>query len=225
MRKYLFLFTLLSAISLQAKEFFIISDEDGYVNVRDNDNNVTDRLSNGSPVFVLNPMNEEMWWEVEYSKAGVLFTGKVHQSKLKNIDNFEEIPVANKVTNRVLMQNNVVRVNIEEAGFEKAGHTFQYQAGFLIYIDHSKIWGTDGKIPHREYSAIDISINNRKVILPEKAFKDLYEPNLDYTKAYYHEETDTLYISTLNSDGAGGYVVLWLFRNGIFEDRLVTHGF
>lgn len=225
MRKYLFLLTFLSVISLQAQDFFIVSDEDGYLNVRNNDNNVIDRLSNGSPVFVLNPMNEEMWWEVEYSKAGVLFTGKVHQSRLKNIDSFEDIPVANVGNNRVLMQSNVVRINIEDARFEKAGHTFQYREGFLTHIDHSKIWGTDGNIPLKEYSAFEILINNRKIILPEKAFKYLYEPNLDYTKAYYDGKTDTLYITALNSDGAGGYVVLWLFRNGIFEDRLVTHGF
>lgn len=226
MRLYLLLLFFIAAFSLSAQEFCVVQDEDGYVNVRDSDNKIIDRLSNGKPVWIYDyPDDNSVWCEIEYSKGGELATGKIHISRLKSLNKFTKIPICETGDNYISLESESTSIKITERAFNIDQHTYQYHENFLSQIDFSRIWGTDGNMPKTEYASFQIAIDGKEVILPKFAFRNLYEPTLDYTEAYYNKENRTLYLTSMNGDGAGGYVVLWLFRNGIFEDRLVTSGF
>jgi hypothetical protein len=51
-------------------------------------------------------------------------------------------------------------------------------------------------------------------------------PFLKYTaEVYFDKASDIFYIQTMNSDGAGGYEVIWKVEKGIYKERLVAYGF
>ena len=56
-------------------------------------------------------------------------------------------------------------------------------------------------------------------------FQNLYEPNFEYTRVNYDVKNRTLYIQSLNSDGAGGYAVIWIIENGVFKKKVISRGF
>jgi hypothetical protein len=49
--------------------------------------------------------------------------------------------------------------------------------------------------------------------------------NYHHTKVHYDKTSDILYIHAMNSDGAGGYVVIWKIEKGGYKERFVSHGF
>jgi hypothetical protein len=94
-----------------------------------------------------------------------------------------------------------------------------------VKIDNSQIFGTDGNIPKREYKSIQIEINNIKIELPNEALKNLYEPSLSNSKANYDEKNDVLYVFSSNSDGAGGYEIIWIIEKKEYKYRIEAYGF
>jgi hypothetical protein len=39
------------------------------------------------------------------------------------------------------------------------------------------------------------------------------------------KENDVIYIQSMNSDGAGGYVVAWKIEKNIYKERAIFNGF
>ena len=99
------------------------------------------------------------------------------------------------------------------------------QSGLLKKIDDLSPLGTDGEIPKREYKSIEVEINKEKVEIPASTLKNLYEPTLWNSKANYDEVNDILYIHTSNSDGAGGYEVIWVVEKKKYKTRIEAYGF
>ncbi len=64
-----------------------------------------------------------------------------------------------------------------------------------------------------------------RLTLPPAALENLYEPNLGSTKVNYDRIKDILYISTMNSDSAGGYFVVWKIEKGKYKERFIAYGF
>ena len=86
-------------------------------------------------------------------------------------------------------------------------------------------WNTLIGIPTREYKSIEVNIGQRKMSLPKVAFENLYEPSLDHTQVNYDKTNDIVYIQSMNSDGAGGYEVIWKIEKGVYKDRFIAYGF
>ena len=95
----------------------------------------------------------------------------------------------------------------------------------LDKIDNLQIFGTDGNIPKREYKSIKIEIDNVKIELPKNAIKNLFEPNLESSTVNYDKINDILYISSMNSDGAGGYLIIWIIEKKSYRNRIEAYGF
>jgi hypothetical protein len=70
-----------------------------------------------------------------------------------------------------------------------------------------------------------IKVGKKTITLPKSALAGLYEPSISSAEANYDKATDTIYIQTMNSDGAGGYFVIWKIEKGIYQDRLIVYGF
>jgi hypothetical protein len=92
-------------------------------------------------------------------------------------------------------------------------------------IDNKKYWGMDGGMPTTQFEKITIKIGQRLITLPKYALEGLYEPNIYSAAANYDNTSDTFYIRTSNSDGAGSYEVIWKVEKGVYKNRLVAYGF
>jgi hypothetical protein len=74
-------------------------------------------------------------------------------------------------------------------------------------------------VPKVAYRHIRIRIGDKQIEVAKKEIANLFEPNLDLTKVNYDKQSDKLYISSINSDGAGGYAVLWMIKEGNYSHR------
>lgn len=228
MNSFFSLLALLSACFCygQELEFAVIKDADGFVNVRSSNeikNNVVDQLENG---FIVTHFGAEgNWILINYEKNGKDRDGFIYKDRVKGISTFTKIPKSKHSNGQILLSDNKIEITVTEKKFDKTKHSLKYYKGNpnqLDQIDGKPIFGTDGNIPKREYGSITLKIDTLKIVLPKKATENLYEPNLDFTTANYDEATETVYLQALNSDGAGGYAVLWIIEKGIFKRRITT---
>jgi hypothetical protein len=208
-------------------EFALINDPDGYTFVRQNagkNYKVTDTLKNGTIVLCMEPQGD--WTGIDYGRTDDMQMGSVHKSRLKLISSYKRIPVVESGKHKVILASDGIRIEVTEKIFDRSVHKLQFnrEEGYLETIDGKQIWGTDGNVPNWEYASVNIKIKNREISLPTESLENVFEPNLDYTAAHYDEANDILYISTLNSDGAGGYCLLWIIEKGGYRERVIMYG-
>ena len=136
--------------------------------------------------------------------------------------------MARKNVTSVKLKMDSVEITLTQSMFEKGKHRFKYSKEApdqIELIDNKQYWGTDGEMPSTQYDKIILRIGHRNISLPKRATVGLYEPSLYNAEAYFNKQNNTLYITTINSDGAGSYEVIWEVKNGIYMDRLVAYGF
>ena len=208
--------------------FYIVNDQDGWANVRDN-GKVIDKLDNNKIVFIYvdELLDTDTWIPVEYEKSNTERSGFIHKSRLKSVSDLEEIQVKQIHEHSYLFGNESFSINIKIEPFDPTNRVLKYsnEGPWLVKIDNRDIWGVDGGMPKTQYKSIEVVQNGREYSLPKSSFSDLFEPSLNNTHIFYDKKTDILYITTMNGDGAGGCLVAWSIENGKYKERLVTHGF
>ena len=206
----------------------IIADKDGYVNVRNSAgiaNKIVDKLANGHIVFCLDAEND--WYPIDYELTRKNKSGYLHKSRVKFLKNFTKVPYTNLTDNNILFKLDTLKLSITKTAFKPKSNKLQYHKGnsqknettYLEKINGQEIWGTDGNVPKKQYGQILLELGNNKIYLPKG---NLFEPNLDYTSVNVDTQNETIYISALNSDGAGGYAVLWIIKKGKYERKIIT---
>lgn len=209
-------------------QFGIIADEDGFVNVRNSpniSNNIIDTLTNGQIVFCLEAEGE--WRPTDYHLNRQNKSGYIHNSEVKFLADFDKIPYHKLTDSTVTFKKDSLNLLITKTKFNPKNNKLQYhkedasknEMSFLEKINGKEIWGTDGNIPKKQYGQITLTLGKDKIHLP---IDNLFEPNLDYSTVNIDIKNRTIYISAINSDGAGGYAVLWIVENGIFKKRITT---
>jgi hypothetical protein len=83
--------------------------------------------------------------------------------------------------------------------------------------------GTDGDKPVDEISKIEMTINKKPVLIGRSFYKNLFNPNL-LDSRMYTDGKGNFYVVMYNSDAAGSYSCIFVFRNGKFVERLVFEG-
>jgi len=227
MKKIYFFSVILFSSSLFA-QFAVIKDNDGYVNVRSEaskGNNISDQLKNGFLVYCFEP--EKNWINIDYSKNNKDLGGYLYKDRVKYLSEFANVPLIKETKTNVVFKKDDLTISIESKNFESntAKLTFSKDKSFLEKINGKHFWGTDGRIPKTTFKSITITIGSQTIELPKNAFEDLYEPSLFNTKVNYDKSSNTLYISSSNSDGAGGYELVWVIEKGQYKERKVTYGF
>ncbi|RFC54165.1 hypothetical protein [Brumimicrobium aurantiacum] len=202
-------------------QFGIIEDKDGYVNIRNSAKNIIDTLSSEEIVYCFDLEGE--WFRIDYDLSRQNRSGYVHKSRVRIIENFDPF-YSNQLTDTsIVFSLDSIRIQITKRAFNAKSNSLQYheinEAEYLEKINGKEIWGTDGEIPKMKYGIFSLQLNNEKVILPTD---NLFEPNFGFTSAFYDERNNSIYISALNSDGAGGYSVLWIIEKGVFKQRITT---
>lgn len=209
-------------------QFGIIVDKDGFVNVRNSpniSNNIIDTLTSGQIVFCLEAEGE--WRPIDYDLSRQNKSGYIHNSRVKFIDNFDKISHDKLTDSVVTFKKDTIKLIVTKTKFNPKDNKLQYheentsknEVRWLEKINGKEIWGTDGNIPNNQYGQITLTLGKNKIHLP---VDNLFEPNLDYTTVNIDEKNKTIYISAMNSDGAGGYAVLWIIENGKFKQRITT---
>ena len=66
-----------------------------------------------------------------------------------------------------------------------------------------------------------ISINRENIAMPRDSYRDIYEPNLTNLEIYWDKKGNIYLYMPDNSDGAGGYDVVWIITNGELVKRYV----
>lgn len=222
-------FFLLLSYSYSFAQFAIVTDKDGSVNVRQDANansKITCSLENGHLIYCLE--HKGNWTNIDYTSKGKELNGYVYKDRYQLIDHFPAIPVITKNKTSVILKNDSIEITISQSQFENNKHHFTYNKDApaqIELIDNKKYWGTDGEIPAIQFEKIIISIGTKKIILPKQALTGLYEPSIYSAAAFYDQQTNTLYLSIMNSDGAGAYEVVWKIENGVYKDRLIGYGF
>lgn len=228
MNKAFFLLILILFIQPAFAQFAIVTDADGYTNIRKEPgkSKITTKLKAGTVVYGLFE-TENKWRMVDYSLDEQTKSGYIYTDKLAYIDDFPSIPMTKNNANMVVLSDGKITVTITKGKFEPKKHKLEFydQDKWLTKIDGRKFWGTDGGIPEWEYKSVEILNNGKKIIIPAEDLKAIYQPSLNNTVVNYDQKNETLYIHSANSDGAGAYDVLWVIKKGTYMKRHLMYGF
>lgn len=222
--------TLLGCILCQSVlgQFGIITDKDGFVYIRKSpkiSNNIIDTLANGQIVFCME--REGDWLPIDYNLKKQNNSGYVHKSRVVLIENYEKI-VCNKLSDSIIeFKRDTIKLIITKTKFIAQKNKLEYhkvnglkgKEALLVKINGKEIWGTDGNVPKIQYKQFILTLAKDTIQLP---MENLFEPNFNFMKVNIDGRSKTIYISTLNGDGAGGYAALWIIENGKFKQRIVT---
>jgi hypothetical protein len=215
-------FSFLGTITAQTA---LIKDPDGYCNIRESASSkskVIDTIHNERLVYVFSDAAEGEWFPIDYHKTNLnssdyTVSGYIHKSRITFISNFTKF-------NKVELNDSILKLRLDsfnltltKRSFNKKGRQLKYDKSqgeqiFVKSIDKKFPLGTDGNIPKKEYKAILLKIGKISWSFPSDTFKDLFEPNFEMTMAYYNDTNSKIYIEATNSDGAGGYLVIWTIK-------------
>jgi hypothetical protein len=248
MKKTFFCFTLLLFFSgIASGQFYIVSDTDGYVNVR------AQASINARGIYKLN--NDEIvykdefeedesnkWMHIFFFVPGATSAKDAERNyvtevigKVKIMEGYiykdRLLPVEKlKAFNKKVTGENVIKLKLDSVSiivktgpFEKKKHRLKYNTGdgkYLTSIDGHSIVGSDGGIPGNEITDFRCNAGRVNINMPVNAYIDLYEPNLSMMEAY-SDNKGYIYIVMHNSDAAGSYIVIFVIRKNKYYKRAV----
>lgn len=226
-KTYFFVFILLAQRIVA--QYGIISDKDGFVNVRSEksiNGKIVDTFHNGRILYFLELDDEKSeWLDCTYTAGKGEKGGYIHKSRVKLVTDFKKIkPVLKK--NQISFTNGQFKLNITVEKFVAKIHKLKWKKSspndknsstYLATIDNKGFVGCDGTIPLEQYGMSTIQFQGKTSILTTETF---YNPNIDSHELYWDEKSDTYYLTTTNSDGAGGYVAMWVIKDGETKQRL-----
>jgi hypothetical protein len=196
--------------------YAVIKDTDRYVNIRDKPNNKASIIGKiyRYSVFICEPFSSS-WWTIR-SQAGY-----INERHIELLTKWQTIKSRNVYNDSCRFKTDSLIVAIKKASFNPKNHKLSYknQEG-LSLIDGKRFWGADGNLPKVKITSLKITKNGESLIIPGKAFNDLYEPNLK-TLSICTGFDNTSYILMVNSDGAGGYTVIWIIKDNKYYSRYI----
>jgi len=227
---FTFLFLCCFPCFAKAQSFAIISDKDGYVNVR-KDNGANSPIVGkiySNDIFGYDEADKSDWikiykqnWEHENGSL----EGYIHKSRIFPLSKFKSIKNVKSYKDSCVAVNDSLKIIIKSKLFNAKKHHLTYdrsETSILRKIDGLHIWGTDGNMPKRKISDVKLIKNGISIIVPESAFDNLFEPNLG-TLQIYLGKANTIYVEMDNSDGAGAYSVIWIIKNGQYLKRYIDN--
>ncbi|WP_437918646.1 hypothetical protein [Sphingobacterium sp. LRF_L2] len=227
--------------------FAVIADPDGYTNVRLGENRaIVDRLTTNQIFALRGPVDDDGWQDwywidyPDYSIATKAFekyihktkAGMLHQSRIKPITSlpqWQKKHVAKK--NLLICRNakNTIHIEIRYAPFKPDDHRYtKNEQGAILKIDGSEAWGIDGYLydDMKIITSITLNIGSYSYTFPKEAVKNLLMPNTNLTNFGVSEGSNGVFFLYMsNSDGAGGYDVVWTISNEKCTDQFLYRNF
>lgn len=211
----------------------IVRDKDGFCNIRNAANSaskVIDKLSNNKIIYCFADQNIGEWYEIEYTRKGQELTGYIHKSRVVFIDKLKNINTRLINDSTVKSTSDSFKLTMAFGNFISSKHSIEYEkpqneSRFVKKIDNKFPWGTDGNIPKKEYKKFQLQIGLQTILIDKETYKDLFEPNLKETKIFFDRVSKSYFVTAQNSDAAGGYTVVWTFKDNTFQSREIFRGF
>ncbi len=235
---YILAFLLCLPTQAQQRFFGVIQDADGYTNVRDISGTVIGKLLDNH-VFVDwdAQKSHKEWHSVEYgTETGITKTcpnenthiGEIHKSRIRYLADLPQLKKQPQSTDKYLVYaNDTLTVEIGFQDFNPQRHTIvcDLGTGFVRSIDGcSDLIGIENNMPHEEYASITVKHPAGILEFPTVYIAHLYEPSPNNVVVALGKG-NTLFISTQNSDGAGGYYAVWTVENYFVKSLFVLHDF
>lgn len=209
-------------------QFAKVIDKDGYVNVRetaDIKSKIVGKINSDEIVYVFEPDQANTNWLNVYYNGKT--AGYIYNSRVKLIESYEAVSPVTRNENKAVFKSGNIKVEIIAEKFNYKENKKYFSSSNYngqVIGDQYKgqtIWGTDATIPQTHYQSITVQIGNKKVQIPDKEIENLFNPNNELTHCYYDRQNDILYISMLNSDGAGAYAALFIIEKGQYKKRIL----
>ena len=203
----------------------VVEDPDGYTNLRTGpsvESKVAGRVLSGTVIAVV-PEKGVKWMKVEREEMDS-DAPYIHGSRLRRIDQWKVKAFGDwSKQGEATLSSGGVSVTVKEIPFVEAGHHITKHEDGYILVDGLFPWGRDGGLP-RQSMKLEVSVGGKAVKLPVDAVKNLYEPNPG-TLTIVSSPTIAGHFLVImsNSDGAGGYVVAWAFKDGNYMGRAVIN--
>lgn len=205
-----------------------IVDKDGYVNVRKSGqigSPINGRLNTGEIVFLFEVDESSPNWSIIETGMRNEISGYVHNSRLKMLDTYTQIPLVSSLSDELKYSGSNITITISMGAFNYSKNKSKFSkhkgTNFIWAYNGQEMRGTDGTEPTKQYTSIKVKQKGVDIIVPTKAFENMFQPSdAEYTACYYDKSDDTIYITANNSDGAGSYIVIWVFKGGkyIYND-------
>lgn len=223
---YIVTFLLCVPIRAQQRFFGVIQEADGYANVHDTSGAIIGRLSNSHVFFDWDAQKRHKeWHSIEYGgEMGITktcpsentHTGKIHRSRIRYLEDLPQLKRQPQSTDKCLVYGNdtlTVEIGFQDFNPQKHAIVQDIETGLVRNIDGCPdLIGTDNNIPHKEYAFITVKYPAGVLKFPTAYIAHLYEPNQENVVVALGKG-NTLFISTQNSDGAGGYYAVWTVEN------------
>jgi len=218
MIKPVFIFLLL--ISTAIAQVGLINDKDGYTNVRENPDiksKVIYKIKDYELfLFYDYDTNESDNWIKVYipkNKYALAYeglaglTGYIHKSRLLSLDNLEKFDGKN------------FRFKYHLRTFSVDNKIIDYIDGkWISRINGRPFYGTAGSIPNNEISSIEVRVGEKTIHVPEVLYQDLFELTNDFN---IYKKDNIFYVQQWNSDGGGGYLLVWAIDKNSIRQRLI----
>ncbi|MGG5208312.1 hypothetical protein ACQWU4_05140 [Chryseobacterium sp. MIQD13] len=232
------IFVLAAALSFQwsFSQFAKIVDKDGYVNMRKNadlKSSIVGKINSEEIIYIFNvDETNKDWVNADYTnKNGELLSGYIHSSRIRFLESYESVPQTAVSENKTVFNSKNIKIIIESEPFN-----YKENKKFFSSTDYNgqkiedkfkgqHIWGTDGTIPQTHYKLISIKMNGKTLQIPLKEVENLFNINTEFATCYYDPKNETLYINMVNSDGAGGYAVLFKIVKGEYKGKTLIMPF
>ncbi len=217
MKNLLIIFSLLFSCYQNYAQVAVIKDDDGFTNVRKlpkKNSEIIYELKDSEVFSYLEPENESEWIKVYVSKNKYqlgcenndTFIGYIHKSRLNPIENLTKYN-GTEFSFRYKIQNFNIGTKITNL-----------DGKWLTKINGRRFYGTDGGIPKTEVAGIETSINGIEIEIHEVFYNDIFECNNEFIT---NKNKDDFIVHQWNSDGAGGYLIVWVFGENKLKQRLI----
>jgi hypothetical protein len=207
-----------------------IKDSDGFTNVRAGSNvnaKIIGKFHDGDVFGYGDEQNgwvNVIYYPVDSSDRRYL-EGYIHKDRLLPIDQLQRMPENEKtVTNgHLTLHNDSLTVELTTAPFRPNQHALRKDKyGLVQKIDGKRPLGTDGDMPLEKLTCLRMTIGGRAVDIPAAAWENLYDPTLETCNVFVDIRTGFTYIHMLSTrSAAGGYDMVWIFKNGRYVRRYV----
>jgi hypothetical protein len=217
MKNYLIIITVIFFSNLNFGQIAIIKDNDGFTNVRKlpkGDSEIIYKLKDSEIFSYQEQKDESEWIKVYISKnkyqlecnENDTFIGYIHKSRLCPIEDLTKYSGT-----EFSFRYKLKKFNLENK-------ICDYDGKWLTKINGRRFYGTDGNIPKTEVIGIETSINGNTIEIPEMLYQDIFECSNEFI---INKNKDDYIVHQWNSDGAGGYLIVWVLGNEKLKQRLI----
>ncbi|TRZ45119.1 hypothetical protein [Robertkochia solimangrovi] len=220
MKRALTVMFFLLTFQLVIGQVAIINDPDGWTNVReapDGKSEVIHRIYENE-VFWYDPELSEIqqdWIPIYIPKNKFSFgnsmsnviNGFIHKSRILPLDSLKSY------------SGNDFSFEYEIVDFDSTNRIIDKQDEIWVtFIDGRPVHGTDGNLPKTQVKNIEVKINSKSIKVHQLFYSDIFECDNTFDT---FKIGDTYFVYQSNSDGAGGYEIVWVFTKDGLIQRLV----